>query len=241
MQIAQLRRDSAAVHANLHELPSGAVVTTKACKIYVPVRFSERGLAELGVETYVVGLFPIVMEEEFYAVCMVNAMLQIKPTSMLRVKIQGIDHYEFSFDAGSVIIADTKLVKNSNITYYLFDEVLSKGRVPWYLNYDDLGNIFDTAKKHADANVGHNKEITHLIVSMIARDKKDRTRYYRSVIQDKSELVTNPPVFIPLRSVVYGATNTVNKLAGSYFNDGTVSALVSPATRVEPIEAILRK
>ena len=65
--------------------------------------------------------------------------------------------------------------------------------------------------------------------------------YYRSVINNRSDLKKNPPVFIPLRSVVYGATNTTNKLAGSYFNEGVISALVSPSTRIEPIEELLRK
>jgi len=111
--------------------------------------------------------------------------------------------------------------------------------VPWYLDYNDLGHIFDTASSHAGANVGTNPEVTELIVSIIARNSKDRTQYYRSCINSLEELKTNPPVFISMKSVPYAATNTTNKLAGSYFGEGVVSALVSPSEKRERIENLL--
>ncbi len=111
--------------------------------------------------------------------------------------------------------------------------------MPWYLDYNDLGHIFDTASSHAGANVGTNPEVTELIVSIIARNSKDRTQYYRSCINSLEELKTNPPVFISMKSVPYAATNTTNKLAGSYFGEGVVSALVSPSEKRERIENLL--
>jgi hypothetical protein len=58
-------------------------------------------------------------------------------------------------------------------------------------------------------------------------------------VQSIDDIVKKPPVYIPLRSVTYTATNTTNKLAGSYFQEGLVSALVSPSERKERIESIL--
>lgn len=241
MEPKKLKRDASKVHACLKELPDGRVVTTKECKIYIPARFAERGLAFIGIETTIVGIYAIVVDDTYYGISMVNAMMRIEPTSTVKVSIDEEEFYEFSFDPGSTVISSTQLVRNDQLVYKIYDEIIAKGHVPWYLGYSELGKLFDTAKYHAGANIGTNHEVTELIVSMIARDVKDRHRYYRTAIKSYEDLVKNPPAFIPLRSVTYAATNTTNKLAGSYFSDGLVSSLVSPADRVERIEDLLRR
>lgn len=236
-----LKREPTKVHSYLRELEDGRLVTTKGCKIYIPTRFAERGLASIGIETHIVGIYAIVVEDLYYGVSMVNAMIRIEPTSTMKVVIEEEEYFEFMFEPGSTVMASTQLVKQDTLVYKIYDEIISKGRVPWYLGYLELGKLFDTAKYHAGANIGGNHEVTELIVSMIARDPKDRTKYYRQTVKTLDDLKRTPPAFIPLRSVTYAATNTTNKLAGSYFNDGLVSALVSPADRVERIEEILRR
>lgn len=131
-------------------------------------------------------------------------------------------------------------MKTDTLVFRIYDEFIAKGRVPWYMGYDELGKLFDTAKTFAGANIGQNHEVTELLVSMIARDPEDRTKYYRQTVKSLGDLVSRPPSIIPLRSVQYSATNTVNKLAGSYWNDALTSALVSPGERTERIEALLR-
>lgn len=241
MNIKNLVRDADKVREALQELDDGRVVARQECSIYIPTRFSQRGLAETGVENYIAGICAIVVGDQFYSVMSVCAMLRIEPTQVLKVKIQGVEYFEFKFVKGSTVITSTDLVKIDTLVYRIYDEVISKGRVPWYMNYDDLGKIFDTAKLHAGANIGQNSEVTELIVSMISRDSKDKTKYYRTVVQDQEYVKTNPPAIVPLRSVIYAATNTTNKLAGSYFATSVVSALVSPAERTERIEELLRR
>lgn len=240
MDVSKLIRDPKRVQAYLEELPNGSLVCKKPVKIYIPVRFAERGLAQIGIETYIVGVYAIVVEDVYYGVSMVNAMLPIEPTATLKMQIDGDEYYEFSFDAGSVVVTSTDLVKTDVLVYKIYDEIISKGRVPWYLGYLELGKIFDTASYHAGANIGANQEVTELIISMISRSEKDRNLYYRTTVQDLSELQSVRPAFIPLKSVQYAATNTTNKLAGSYFGDALISALANPADRVERIEALLR-
>lgn len=236
-----LTRNPAAVHACLRELPDGRLVTTKGCKIYVPVRYNERGLASIGVETHVVGIYAIVVEDKFYGVCNVNAMQRIEPTSTIKVVHNDEEYNEFYFEPGSTVVSSVQLVKTDTLVFKIYDEIISKGRVPWYLGYADLGKIFDTAPYHAGAKIGHNHEVTELLISMIARDETDRTKYYRQTVQSMADVLKKPPAYIPLRSVTYAATNTTSKLAGSYFKDGLTSALVSPTDRTEPIEEILRR
>lgn len=241
MNPKHLRRDAAKVQACLKELPDGRLVTTKLTRIYIPARFAERGLAEIGIETHIVGIYAISVEDTFYGISMVNAMMRIEPTSTMKVVIDEEEYYQFTFEPGSTVLPSVHLVKMDTLVYKIYDEIIAKGRVPWYLGYTELGKLFDTARKHAGANIGSNHGVTELIVSMISRDAKDRTKYYRQTIQSLDEMAKRPPAFIPMRSVTYAATNTTNKLAGSYFNEGLVSALVSPSERTERIEELLRR
>ena len=55
-----LTRDAPKIHAVLKELEDKRLVTTKGCKIYIPSRYAERGLAQVGVETNIVGMAAIV-------------------------------------------------------------------------------------------------------------------------------------------------------------------------------------
>lgn len=236
-----LVRDPAKVHACLAELDDGRLVCKKKVKIYIPTRFAGRGLAFIGIETQIVGIYAIVVDDKYYGVSMVNALMRIEPTSMVKVMVEEEEYYEFTFDAGSTVLASTMLVKTDTLVYKIYDEIIAKGRVPWYLGYTELGKLFDTARYHAGANIGENHEVTELLVSMISRNPENRHQYYRQVVTSMEDLAAKPPAFIPLRSVTYAATNTTNKLAGSYFSEGLVSALVSPADRVERIEDLLRR
>jgi hypothetical protein len=241
MDLKSLVRDSAKIHSCMQELPDSRLVALKPVKIYVPVRFAERGLAEIGIDTYIVGIYAITTEDKYFAVSNINAMVRIEPTSTMRIKIEGVDYFEFYFEKGSTIISTVNLVKNDVLVYKIYDEIISKGRVPWYLTYADLGHLFDTAYYHAGAHIGKNSEVTELIISMIARNPKNKAEYYRTLVNSPDDLLNKKPAFIPLRSVTYAATNTTNKLAGSYFGTGVVSALVSPSERVERLESLLRR
>lgn len=240
MNISNLVRDPDKIREALTELSDGSVVALKECKIYIPSRFAERSLAEIGVDNSIVGIYAIVVDNMYYGVSLINSMIKINPSSTLKIKMLGVEYFEFTFVPGATVIKSNVLIKVDTLVYRIYDEIISKGRVPWYLDYNDLGRIFDTAKSHAGANIGQNSEVTELIVSMISRSKQDKNKYYRTTVNSLEDIKTNPPAYIPLRSVIYAATNTTNKLAGSYFSTSIVSALVSPAERTERIESLLR-
>lgn len=241
MDPSKLIHDPAKVHAHLKELPDGRVVAAKPVKMYIPTRFAERQLASIGIEVNVCGIAGLTVDDTYYGVLLVDATCRIEPTSTLKVLIGDDEYFEFYFEAGSNVFPTTQLVKVDTLVFRIYDELIAKGRVPWYLGYTEMGKLFDTAKSFAGANIGQQHEVTELIVSMIARDPDDRSKYYRQSVKSLEDLKKKPPTFIPLRSVQYSATNTVNKLAGSYWNDALVSALVSPASRTERPEELLRK
>lgn len=239
MDISKLIRDPSKVHAVLKELPDNSLVALKRVRIYIPQRFEERDLASISNEIYICGIYAIVTDEGFYGVSTINAMVRIQPSSINTVKVDGDNYYEFIFNPGSVVIPDLNLVKNDVLTYQIFDEMFAKGRVPWYVSYDDLGGIYETADKHAGVGIGRNREVIELIASIVARDPSNLYQMYRHAIKNRGTLLTNPPEFVPLDAIQYTATNTTAKLAGAYMADGVVSALVNPSERQERIESYL--
>lgn len=237
MDIRRLIRNPEKVGELLQEM-DGALYPLEECRIHIPVRFAERGLASIGAETYVIGILPLIFGE-FYSIIMVDALIRIEPTEVNRVTIEETEYYEFVFAPGSEMIPNLNLAMVDTVTYRIYDEIIAKARVPWYLNYFDLAKIFDTAPAYAGANIGRNKEVTELLISIVARDQRRRTDYYRRVIQGPAELESYPPVYASLNDVSLSATNAVAKLGGGHFRDGTVSALVSPSERPEPLEQLL--
>lgn len=241
MDPSKLIREPSKVHEALQQLPDDRVVALQSVKIYVPVRYAEHNLALIGADNYILGIYAMVVEDKFYAVSLLNTMIPIDPSETNKVKVDGDDYYEFVFHKGATVFKTVNLVRTDTLVYRIYDEFIAKGYMPWFLDYEDVGHIFDSAKEFADANIGQNPEVTQLIASIIARDPNDRTRYYRTAIKSDADVQRLKPVFVPLKSVQYSATNTITKLGGSYFQQGVVAALNNPSTRVERIEEILRK
>jgi hypothetical protein len=238
MDTRKLVRNQAGVLATLHDMEDDSLVTSKGCKIYVPTRFAERGLAFLGAETYIIGVCAIVAEDQ-YATLMVHAMIRIDPAEINRVMVQGDEYLEFVFYPGSVVIPNLNLAQTDTLSYKIYDEIVAKARVPWYITYFDLARIFDTAQMHAGANIGSNKELTELLISIIARNAHNRREYFRQTLDTEMDAINNPPYYASLKDVTLTATNTLHKFGGSYFRNGTVSAINSPSERPERLEELL--
>lgn len=241
MDIKRLRRDASVLESRLQETPENGLMTLQECKIVIPVRFETIGLASIGVETHVVGIYALVFEDGIYAVCNVCASMRIQPTRTEKTKIENVEYYVFTIAAGSLLLPSLDLVRKDILTYYIYSEMFSAGKIPWYMSYDDFGSVFNTAGTHAAAKIGQEREITEMLVSISARDKANRSLFFRINAKDPQTVKKLQPAYIPIRSVIYGATNTTTKLAGSYMHQGIVGALVTPSENLERIEEILRK
>jgi hypothetical protein len=236
-----LIRDGDKVKANLVTMEDGSIVTRKGCTLQIPLRFTERSLAIISSEIYVIGIWAMVVDQKYYGVSLTCAMMRISPSSTQVIKVDDDDYLEFGFAPGSVVFATNQLLKTNTIVYQIFDEFISNGRIPWYVAYEDLARVFDTAGLHAGLDLTSSHTLLEMFAASISRDKEDRTRYFRQVVQDRQEQYSQPPVFIAFRDVMYSATNTTAKLMGSFASDGLTSALVNPAQKSERIEELLRR
>lgn len=240
MKSSQFIRDAARVHKALDITADKSVVCNKPVKMYIPARFPQRDLAVFEDEITLVGICAIVLEDKYYMSSMICAPYRTEPTLVNTVVIDDVEYLELQYEPGDRVLSTLHLVKIDNLLYRIYDEIIAKGRVPWYISYDDLGKLFDSSKKHAGVTVGMTPATLGIIVSAICRDPNDLKRYYRQVVETKEEISQNPPTIIPLRNVSYGATNVIAKITGSRGDEGMTSAIVNPGDRVERTEKILR-
>lgn len=87
MDFLSLKRDANKVMSDLVTREDNSVVTKKGCKIYFPVRFTERFLAEVGVDNICIGLFAITLDDQYYSLLSVNAMLGLAPSSVNKLSL----------------------------------------------------------------------------------------------------------------------------------------------------------
>jgi hypothetical protein len=240
VDLKSLVRDASKVHETLVE-QGDSLVTLKGCKIYAPVLYEEKGLLTISSEINLPAIYMITVDDKYYGVSLAIANMRIEPTTINTVVIDESQYYEFTFAPGAVVCPDLELPKDDALAYYIYDMLIAGGKIPAYFNYEDLGKLWIEAEYHVGIKLGANIAVMPMVVATMSRDAKDRTKYYRHVIQSLKEIYTNPPAFIPFSDVTYNATNTVSKFTGSYFDLGVNSALVNPSQRLEKLETILRR
>lgn len=234
MNIDHLERNAEKVFEALAETET-SLVATKRCRIYIPEHYIGNFLGSMDESTRILGIYGIVVDDKYYATSRCCAMITIDPSTTNIVEINGMNYMEFTFEAGDTVIKNLNLVRTATLAFRIYDEFIAKGKVPWYMSDVDMCLLFDSSKEHADVNLGVDSAILEMIASSMIRSKMDKTVFYRHLQQG------DPHVFVPLKSVAYGATNTTAKLLGAHFQEGMTSALITPSERSETIEELLRK
>lgn len=234
------KRDAVAVKKELVKNQAGQTICKSGCRIHTPVRFVDRGLSVTDVRTYVFGQHALTLENGTYAVMNVCARMEISPSSVTMIEIDGADYYEFCFDPGTVVYKTDLVVQDDKIIYFVIDEMIFQAKVPWYIEYDDLGNLFSSARHYADSKAADVLEVIELLVAIIARNSNDETQYIRHAKEKLKKMLPEDIQFIPLSSVHLTVTGTVNRIAGNYFEPAIEGALVTPSKKIDNVERILR-
>lgn len=233
MDITKLKRNPNLIKENL--IVSGSQVFAKqACSILIPYNYLNYRMASISDKISILAVAAVVIGGE-YGVLNGCASITITPSTTRQVKIGGAEFLEFGFEQGSVVIPDTTIVKDSDLLYEMNKYFYSFGRIPWFLNYDDVGFLFAYHREYGGLNISPNNVPFEIVTSVICHDYADKFKYYRHGEMKQS------PMVVPFNSVLYNSTNATAKLLGANLEEGITSALISPSTKSEPIENLLRK
>lgn len=240
--------DADAVKKTLVE-QGDAVITTTGCRIYIPVRFAEQGLALLGDETFIFGFFailpnfPALAGQEptpVFAVSTACTMIGISPSTTKIIKDGENSYYEFGFDPYTEVINNVNVVMDDTLPYQMYREFIQMGRVPPYLNYEQQAGLFDSVLELCGVSLGAKESILSMIASSVFKDPNDLRRSYAFALKSIEDMRRVRPALVPFRDVQFGTTNTTARLMGSYPDLAVTSALVNPSERLEDMEELLR-
>lgn len=239
LDITKLVRDKKKVLATT-EINNGQFVTKTGCKIYIPVRFVDKKLAAIGKDVRTVAIFAMVIEDKYYSVCNLCSSLVLTPTFTTITKFGDEEYYEFVFEAGATIAPTLEAEKNSGLVYRIYDEIIAKAHVPWYLNHQDISKTLLYSDHYGGIWLTANNVPMELIISIIARNGEDVTKHFRHTTKGFDDVLDNPPTYVPIGSVILGAKNTVSALMGSRIEDGMISSLIAPSKESSIVETLLR-
>lgn len=240
MDVSTLTLNPEAIHEAIHyEKSQEILVAKKDIKLYVPEHYFNGKLGTIDSRYNVVGLVGWVVDG-FYAKSLVNATIPFTPEEISIVKIDDGTYYEMSWTAGAVICPNNRLPVKKTLVFEIYDEIVAKGKQPWYVKHRDRAEIFYSAPVHADVNLGGGQSLQSIFCASCMRDPKDRNRPARETFEVQADYDEAEIDIIPLRSVAYGADNTASRFLGSYLRPAMNSSLVNPSETTEDIESILR-
>jgi hypothetical protein len=168
MNVRALVRDPKKVLADLVVMPDKRVVTRTGCTIHFPTRYIEQSLAGIGVDCFVLGMVAIQVGGS-YSVMKVPASLMVDPTTIKKLMVENEEYTLFHFEPGRVVLKTISVVKDSTTPYYVYNEIFSKGKTPWYFTMNDRASVFDMNERYSGSKVGKYREDCWLPTPAVTR------------------------------------------------------------------------
>lgn len=218
-----------------------SVLYTKDNKIYCkekaiiefPKWYSDKELWTIGEYNYIYGVFCIIVGDK-YSVSCIPTLVQVNPVVVSEIEREGVTYVRFMFGENKSIVDNTIAVKQELLSYNMFSNFFLNANVPWYVEYKDMIKVMDNLPEYAKSNLGSDWVANELVVSFVARYKEDKKVFHRQNINSEY-------TYVDLNNVYYSAMSTLNKLAGNYYTESLVSALVQKEKEPTKLETLVRK
>jgi hypothetical protein len=208
------------------------LITKEDIKIEFPKRYLDKGLAKIGSKIEIYGIFAFTKDDK-YSVSNIPAMIHTSPILINEKSVNEVEYIVFEYGKDSPVVSEITVLKNNILTEALFQEFIVNGKMPWFIEYEDVIVMFKNMVKYASSAIGENHISSELITSYIARSKKDIKLFHRNAPNEDY-------IFAPLDDVFYSANSTFAKLAGNYFSDAIISAIEQPEKSPTQLEKLLR-
>lgn len=206
----------------------------KKLEAYVPVRYGQHGALEIGENVKALAIFDMTINDSIETGMMLPAKVTMKPNNIETILRDGERFQKLTFTNDDVFIVNSNVVRDEHIGYVMFYEFIFSGKVPRFMTYEHIGFIFEKAEEVTGISFPTNSAIFEMMISVLHRDPKDITKFYRHTDMKVD------PLRIPLRTVAHAATSTTTKIVGSYDNEGYDAALINASDVPSEIENLLR-
>lgn len=216
----------------------GNVLTCKEDLQFVfPKRFDDREFNTYDSSIRIMGIFAIVDTKGNYAVHNIPNRLTVIPNVTDTVSILNETHVVMTFYKGNVISSDVTMVKDSSFLNSLYNEFIVLGKVPKFFGYYDLLKTFKLTLKYNGSNVGKFNAPIQLLISLIARDAKDKTKQFRYTGNGSGG--PGEIQWVGLSNVHYAVETTLGKVGGGHAAQAMFSAIGNVSTEMSELEELL--
>lgn len=201
-------------------------------EIIVPDRYIKSGFVRIDSTIDVLGICMVKFSDKHYKLLSIPLMLKIEPFKTEKFKYDDEDYISFKIRKGD-IFTNSILVQSPDAVKPLFTEFIIKGKVPKFVGYEDLRNIFDSMGEYTGMNIVNDKVAVSMLVASIARTEQDTTLPYR--LAEKG----NTLKWVGLASVGQSRPDTFSRITNAYLKDGITASLLDDIDKVNGIEQIL--
>lgn len=235
------KRDDLAVMALIEEDDKNSTWVAKAdLEVIFPTRYMNNKLGSFDDKFNVVGFICFRNPATgIFGLTKICALVPITPDEINVMKIDEVEYYRLVCYRGSIICPNTNLVERQVLAYEIYNEFVSKHRLPPYFDAVDDAKVLDTLPSYCGVSLPVNRAITRVYPATTTRWADDIMIPLREKYKKQSDVFAMQGEYTSLNSVSFGATNTFSRLNGNYMADGLDSALANPSQSVETVEQIV--
>jgi len=233
LDITKLKRDVEAINKKI-VVKDNLTIAKGKMRILIPEKFIQGGLAFITDVIKTISVYVIIDDKDNYAVANIPISTVLTPSSIENIDVNGTTYIMAIYEDGDTLYDTNDLVEDDGVLFSMFNYFIMGGYVPFYMDYEDLGNLMVKSKEYTGRDIGSNPITLEILASIVARDSQQQDLYYRL------SKMNNPPVYKGLNNQFHVFDNTTSKLVGSYFSDGVVTSLVDKSLESTNIEEIIK-
>ena len=209
-------------------------------KFYIifPERYVNKNLAVMGGTVKLISVYAIVDTNYNYGVISAPVFIDIAPNNITSVLVNGEVNKVLEIEKDHVFVYNRNLIQEESFLYDILDEFFLQGKVPWFMTYDKLSDLFIESRKYAGSKLGDDVLAMEIVASIITRSSEDKLVSYRHAVNKKGKVAK--PGYVGLSNVYYSYDNTTAKLMGGYMKQGVTTAIVNREKSTTKVSAVLR-
>ncbi len=216
-------------------ISNNMTVVTKDIKIVFLESFLHKELAEIGDVVTLIGLYGIIDENDNYATCIAPGFQKLTVNRIGDTTCDDGNLYKVLYiDKDSVMLESNDLVVGDNQIYFIYDQFYVKGKIPFYISYDQLPKLLSDADIFCGTGLGNDRHVFEILSSIVARGK-DKSVYYRN----SPEFGKVPPKYTSLSNIYYSLKSSSSKIIGGHYGAGISAAILNPETESSVLENLL--
>lgn len=214
----KLKRNPTLINSKLL-LKEDRTIAKEELSILIPKYYFNKNLAKKNNKSIeLTCVFPILDAKGNYAIVAESSKQNINYARVEDVNV-GDDVYEqYTYLAGDCILESTSTIKSEEVLFAIFECFFMLGKLPKFLSYMDVSNLFSNAAEYTGSYIGDYPTIIDIMVAILSRDASNMNVIYKDLLQTAKDL-NKPIAYVGLTDIDFAITNNGSRMISGYFED----------------------